>query len=337
MLYSISGLTMIYNNRKVIDIASLNIEKKRIYALIGPNGAGKTTLLKMLAFLESPSTGIIRYCGNKVRFSESFLQPLRKKVVMVSQNPVMFTKTVYKNMEFGLKVRKISAKKRKAIIDQALDMVDMRQFANAMAHRLSSGETQRVALARAIALSPDVILCDEPISNVDIENQRAIVNLLQQINREKKVTLVFTTHDKLYAASLANHILFLNKGELSRASYENFFTAFLTEKDDQHATCRIHNRLPLIIQTDKRGAARLMIDPEKIEILISEQSGNKEKNCFKGEISQITGENGKIRVIVKAGIFITILVNREEYMEKKPMVGENISFLIPDSAIDLIS
>jgi tungstate transport system ATP-binding protein len=202
----------------------LEIEKGWIYALLGPNGAGKTTLLNIFGFLESPTTGNIFYRSRPVQFSESYLQPLRKAVVIVEQHPILFTTTVYKNLEFGLKIRRIPTKERDHIIEESLDLVGMRHFAQAPAHQLSGGETQRVAIARALAVNPEVLLCDEPTSSVDTENQVAITNILKQINDLKKITVIFTTHDRFQVTSLAHYTLFLDHGKLASDSSENFFS-----------------------------------------------------------------------------------------------------------------
>lgn len=166
MIYKVTDLIKIYGSRTVLDIAYLEIEKEQIYALLGANGAGKTTLLNILGLLEAPTAGQIYYRARPVTFSESALQALRKEIVLVSQHPILFTTTVFKNLEFGLKIRKIDKKERVRIIDESLDLVGMREFSNAPAQHLSGGETQRVAIARALALSPRVFLCDEPTSSV---------------------------------------------------------------------------------------------------------------------------------------------------------------------------
>ncbi len=214
IVYAISKLTKVYQTRKVLDIDSLQIEKGGIYALLGPNGAGKTTLLNLLGFLELPTTGEISYDSKPVQFSEPYLQKLRKEVVLVDQHPILFSTTVRKNLEFGLKIRKVSPPKRNYIIDEALELVGMLDFARAPAHRLSGGETQRVALARALVVAPEVFLCDEPTSSVDVEHQTAILNILRQINGDKKITIVFTTHDTTQASLLAHQTLYLNQGRL---------------------------------------------------------------------------------------------------------------------------
>jgi len=101
MLFGIKNLTKVYGGRKVLDIPELTLEKGKVYGLLGPNGSGKTTLLEILSFLLPPTTGKIVYDSRKVDFSESFLRGLRTEVIMVEQQPILFTTSVYKNVEFG--------------------------------------------------------------------------------------------------------------------------------------------------------------------------------------------------------------------------------------------
>jgi len=220
-LYRLSQLTKTYRNRRVLDIPFLEIEGGRIYALMGPNGAGKTTLLNILGFLDAPGSGSVHFRSHPVQFTEPTLQALRKEVVMVDQHPILFTTTVFKNLEFGLKVRKIAKNERERMIAESLEMVGMLDFAQAPAHRLSGGETQRVALARAFAVAPKVLLCDEPTANVDEENQTIILQILRQINELKGISILFTTHDRAQALSLARHTLILNRGSIVPEANQN--------------------------------------------------------------------------------------------------------------------
>lgn len=193
MLYRAVHLKKVAGNRTILDIKSLAIKAGRIYGLLGANGAGKTTLLNILGFLESPTSGSMEFADRPVRFTSNALQQLRREVVMVDQHPVLFTTSVYKNIEFGLKIRNVASKQRERIIDQVLEMVGLAEFKREPGQELSGGETQRIALARALALSPRVLLCDEPTSSVDVENQAAIVAILKEINTTLGISIIFTT------------------------------------------------------------------------------------------------------------------------------------------------
>ena len=214
-LYELQKISQRYHGRVVLDIANLRLEPGRIYALTGPNGAGKSTLLRLLAFLEAPAGGSIFFRGEQVKFaSRHSLLMLRRRVALVDQHPVAFSTTVAKNIEIGLKIRKIPIDERTALVHAVLETVGLSQYSHSPATELSGGETQRLALARALAIQPEVLLCDEPTANVDVANQEIILQVLTRMNREHGVSIVFTTHDPQQAETLAHQHLRLEKGVL---------------------------------------------------------------------------------------------------------------------------
>ncbi len=336
-IYSLSKVTKNFGEKNVLNIHSLNIKKGKIYALLGANGAGKTTLLNILGFLDRPSSGKIFFNLKKVKFSENYLYPLRKKVVLIAQNPIMFSTTVYKNIEFGLKIRKIPKKKRGQIIEESLALVNMQHLASAQAKSLSGGETQRTAFARAMALSPEVILCDEPTSSVDLENQSKIINILSEINRQKNISLIFTSHDKLQASTLAHHQIFLEHGSISDVSYENLFTGITSDQNSSFSKCSIQNSLNILIPSIKPGKIRFLINPEKIKILKNSQK-NRDINIFQGKIIQIAEEKKKIRIIINFGINITLLIIKQKYLDQQRslFIGNKVTVQIPQDAIQIL-
>ena len=339
MIYKISDLIKIYGSRTVLDIPVLEIEKEQIYALLGANGAGKTTLLNILGLLEAPTAGQIQYRSRSVNYSESALQALRREIVLVNQHPILFTTTVFKNLEFGLKIRKIDKKERVRIIDESLNLVGMQEFSNAPAQHLSGGETQRVAIARALALSPRVFLCDEPTSSVDVENQNIIITILRRINEIKKISVLFTTHDRSQAARLANHTIVLNQGRLVPTMYENIFRGFLQTDPSGQPRCVIQDKIHLSIMEDqvieKREAASVFIDPEKI-VPLKPSEDPSTANVLQGRVVQMIEENGKVRIVVDAGVWVALLISKKRYQKIGFLVGETISLSIPPEAIHII-
>jgi tungstate transport system ATP-binding protein len=338
MRYRVNHLKKTYNHRTVLRIDSLEIETERIYALLGPNGAGKTTLLNILGFLDTPTTGTIFYGNRNVKFSEAYLQALRKSVVVVDQQPILFTTTVFKNLEFGLKIRKIPPEKRSAIIDEVLDLVGMRDFIDAQAHRLSGGETQRVAVARALAVSPEVLLLDEPTAGVDAENQAAIIRILDQINREKKITILFSTHDRSLAKSLAHHTLFLNNGMLSNGTHENIFRADISIKNKTRAEILVQEAFRLCLPISRihsTGRNRLAIDPQKARILLQAEASDAHTQVT-GRVVQAGEEKGRVRIVVDAGVPITVILSKDEYRNLRLLVGDRVFVALPQEAIQIL-
>jgi len=339
MIYTVSDLIKKYGSRTVLDIPYLEVEKEQIYALLGANGAGKTTLLNILGLLEAPTAGQIQYCSRPVNYSESGLQSLRKEVVLVDQHPILFTTTVFKNLEFGLKIRKINKKERYRIIDESLDLVGMREFSSAPAQHLSGGETQRVAIARALALSPKVFLCDEPTSSVDVENQNIIITILRRINEVKKISVLFTTHDRSQAARLAHHTIVLNHGRLVPTMYENIFRGVLQTDPFGQPQCAIQDKIHLSLSGDQikdnRKAVSVFIDPEMIRP-VKLPGDQATQNELRGRVVQMIEENGNVRVVVDAGIWVALLISKKRYQEIRFMVGETIDLYIPPEAVHLI-
>lgn len=339
-LYSLSGLTKVYGSRCVVDIAQLELQQRKIYALLGPNGAGKTTLMNMLAFLDAPSSGQILFKGRPVQFSELELQPLRRQVVMVDQNPILFSTSVYKNIEFGLKIRGIGKPERTRLIDETLEMVGMRSFALAEAHRLSGGETQRVALARALALSPEVLLCDEPTANVDVQNQAIIIDLLQRINASKKITVIFTTHDRSQATMLAQDTLLLDDGGLIDTGYDNLFAATVSRdvSGAPQLSVGLQLELPLPVRQglpEDVSAVKISIDPSLIRIVSTSRDDVKGKSEY-FKIVSVAQENGGVRIVVVADVELTVKLKPQVYRQLRPMVGERVQLEIPPVAVKLI-
>lgn len=215
MLYSAESLTKVFKKRSVLNLRDFHLQKQQIYALIGANGAGKTTLLNILALLEPVTEGTLVFCGREVQYKRQELLELRRRVVLVDQYPILFTRSVWKNVAFGLKVRGFSRAMCKERVEEALEYVGMEDFRYADAHRLSGGESKRVAMARALAVNPEVLLLDEPTANVDAKNQDIILQVLQKINEKKRTSILMATHYLAQSRQLAHQTLLLENGEVS--------------------------------------------------------------------------------------------------------------------------
>ena len=335
-LYQLEHLTRAYGRRTVLAIDQLEIEAGRMYALLGPNGAGKTTLLNLLAFLDEPTTGSLRFRGKAVGSDRAERLALRRQVVLVDQHPIMFSTSVAANIEFGLKIRKIDRTARQRAVQAALETVGLERYREARAHELSGGETQRLALARALALAPTVLLCDEPTASVDTENQAKIAALLRRINTEQGTTIVFTSHDRLQAASLAERTVVLESGRLATTTYENHYACTL---DETHAPPRLilHGQaaipltaLPAGLQPGQAG--RVAIDPTRIRLRTGDPTDPAE--CS-GRVVLLMAEGAQIRVTVDIGVLVVVLLDRERYRAQRPAVGDTVSLGFAADALSL--
>jgi tungstate transport system ATP-binding protein len=333
MLFRIRNLKKVHGGSTILDINSLDIQRGEAYTLIGPNGAGKTTLLNILAFLDLPSSGDMLFQGNAVQFNQRELHALRQKVVQVDQYPILFTGTVRKNIEYGLHVRRVEKKKKEKIVEEVLKMVGMHNFIDADAQTLSGGETKRVALARALAIEPDVLLCDEPTANVDVENQKIIIDILKRCNGEKNVSLIFATHSLSEASHFADHTIELRNGRIASGNTINVFSARLQKSDEAGSQWLIADTLTYRVVNGKDlpgSFNKVYVDPKKIRCAALNDSAPMDENLWKGRITKAERVGDEVRLTVDCGVAIEVLMSCEKYERKalpvNQKVGLNVAF-----------
>lgn len=210
-LYRLQSLRKCYGSKIALDIEDLTILEGRIYMLIGANGAGKSTLLSILAFLSPPTAGEIFYAGKRVDWSRSPMEDQRRKVTLLHQTPYLFGGTVQDNIAFGLKARGIQAEEQQRIVEKALHIVGLQGFGDRKARELSGGEAQRVAMARALALTPDVLLLDEPLANIDQDTTGLLETVIASLPAQG-TTVVMTTHNPDHPNRFNGDSIYLEKG-----------------------------------------------------------------------------------------------------------------------------
>lgn len=197
----------------IIDDVSLAIQSGERFFLLGPSGCGKTTLLRMLAGFHEPDSGTI-YFGER-RMNR--VSPQYRNTAMVFQNYATWPHlTVFENVAYGPRAKGVSGEALKERVNSALATVRMTEFAARKPSQLSGGQQQRVALARALAVKPDILLFDEPLSNLDAKLRLELRTELHRIHRESPTTSVYVTHDQEEALSLADRIAVLNKGRIEQ-------------------------------------------------------------------------------------------------------------------------
>lgn len=198
-----------YGNTTVIPDLSLKINNGEFFTLLGPSGCGKTTLLRMIAGFNSIEGGDFMF--NETRIND--MDPGKRNIGMVFQNYAIFPNmTVRKNVAFGLKNRGIDKEKIKEETDKFLKIVHVDQYADRMPERLSGGQQQRVALARALVIKPDVLLMDEPLSNLDAKLRIEMRTVIKNIQRDVGITTVYVTHDQEEAMAVSDRVAVMKDG-----------------------------------------------------------------------------------------------------------------------------
>ncbi|KZM57675.1 MAG: ABC transporter ATP-binding protein [Bacillaceae bacterium] len=201
---NIQNLSKVYKTNngsfQALENVSLYVKNEEFVSILGPSGCGKSTILRILAGLEEPTSGSVQVSGEEVKGPSA-------KRGMVFQSYTLFPwLTVRENIEFGLKLKGMKQKERKEISDRYLELVGLERFADSYGKELSGGMKQRVAIARSLANNPEVLLMDEPFGALDAQTKQSMQQLLLDIWKKEKTTIVFITHDIDEALFLSQRI-----------------------------------------------------------------------------------------------------------------------------------
>jgi iron(III) transport system ATP-binding protein len=209
-------------NVRAVDDVSIDVEEGQFLTLLGPSGCGKTTTLRCIAGLERPQGGEITVAGRTVWSKRAgiFVQPNDRAIGMVFQSYAIWPHmNVFDNVAFPLRVakgRRIDKKQLRERVEHALDVVELSGYAERFATQLSGGQQQRLALARALVIRPNVLLLDEPLSNLDAKLRENLRFELKRLQREQGITTVYVTHDQAEALALSNVIAVMCEGRVAQ-------------------------------------------------------------------------------------------------------------------------
>ena len=204
-----------YGDLTIIPGLTEHIKNGEFFTLLGPSGCGKTTLLRMIAGFNSIE-------GGEIRFNDKVINDIpahKRNIGMVFQSYAIFPHlTVRENVEYGLKLRKISKSEMKEKVDKILDVVQITEYQDRLPERLSGGQQQRVALARAIVIHPSVLLMDEPLSNLDAKLRIEMRSAIRAVQKQVGITTVYVTHDQEEALSISDRIAVMKKGVIQQTA-----------------------------------------------------------------------------------------------------------------------
>src|SRR5436853_2891868 len=207
----LTNLSKHYGDQVAVAGATLDVADGEFLVLLGPSGCGKTTTLRMIAGLVEPSGGHARIRGADI----TYLPPWRRNTGMVFQSYALFPPmTVADNVAFGLEMRKLAKAEIEARTREALRLVRLEGYSERLPRQLSGGQQQRVALARALAIRPDVLLLDEPLSNLDAKLSEEVRNEIRELQRQLGLTTIMVTHDQEEALTVADRLVVMADGEI---------------------------------------------------------------------------------------------------------------------------
>ncbi len=286
----LQGLVKKYGDFTAVEKMDISVEKGEFLSLLGPSGCGKTTTLQMIAGFTIPTEGRIVIDGKDI----TDLKPNHRGLGIVFQSYALFPHmTVTQNVAFGLEMRKIPKPEARRLVSEVLELVHLDQFSQRFPRELSGGQRQRVALARALVIKPDVLLLDEPLSNLDAKLREDMQIELREIQRTLATTTILVTHDQSEALAMSDRIAVMDKGRLIQIddplkAYEfpqsTFVSNFLGKTNNLEGTIesrsegrmqvRVGEGLVDVRDTDPSmtGLVHLSIRPEKLHFTDAEDA-----------------------------------------------------------------
>jgi putative spermidine/putrescine transport system ATP-binding protein len=262
---SVTQLTKRFGENTVFEDIDFTIEQGEFVTLLGPSGCGKSTLLRSLAGLNPVDSGVIAVDGEDITHQA----PQQRGIGMVFQSYALFPNmTVFDNIAFGLKMKKLAADQIATDVAKVIALVDLQGKEQHYPHQLSGGQRQRVALARALVVRPRILLLDEPLSALDAKIRKRLRQQIRDIQKELNLTTVFVTHDQEEAMTMSDRIFLMNKGEIvQQGSPESIYTQPANEfvagfMGHYNLVDSIHAKRLFNIDTDWKVAIR----PESIYV-----------------------------------------------------------------------
>ena len=334
-----------YGNTTVIEGLNLEIRDGELFTLLGPSGCGKTTLLRMIAGFNSIEGGDFYFGDERINDKD----PAKRNIGMVFQNYAVFPHlTVRKNVAFGLNNRKLDKDTVTRETDKFLKMMRIDEYADRLPQNLSGGQQQRVALARALAVKPDVLLMDEPLSNLDAKLRLEMRQAIRNIQRELGITTVYVTHDQEEAMSISDTIAVMDHGviqhlgapkEIYQRPANLFVSTFIGRSnildgkisggtlllEGVRLNCDEWQKIP-------SGDVKVSVRPEEF-LIRTENDGS----CIPGPVTDSIYLGMDTHYMVKLADGSEVLVIQESTLRDNYRVGEQVWLAVNRSKINIFS
>jgi putative spermidine/putrescine transport system ATP-binding protein len=343
----IESLVKRYGDFYAVREVSLTVADGEFLVLLGPSGCGKTTTLRMVAGFIEPTGGMVRLGGADV----TLLPPWKRNAGMVFQSYALFPHlTVAQNVAFGLEMRKLARADIERRVEEVLALVRLKGYGGRLPRQLSGGQQQRVALARALAIRPDVLLLDEPLSNLDAKLRQEVRVEIRELQRQLGLTTVMVTHDQEEALTMADRLVVMNEGlvrqvgsqrDLYERPSDRFVAGFVGRSTFLDGTVEAPGRfrsdggLSLACRDGKAGRAVLSLRPERIEIGPAAPAGSRSglDNSLPGTVEFVSYLGALIDIHVRLSPndrLVVQIANREGGFA--PEVGQPVHVGWPASA-----
>jgi tungstate transport system ATP-binding protein len=350
-LIKLKDITKNYGDITALNHVSLRVRKGEVFTIAGPNGSGKTTMLKIMASIDTPTKGEVYFDG--LRVSDSNRSQIRTKCTMVFQKTVLFNTTVYKNIAYGLKLRKFSKNEIDERVENVLDLVKLHGYEKRLAKNLSGGEQQRVSLARALALDTELLLLDEPTANLDPKNVSIIEETMSRVNREFNTTIIMATHNLFQAETITKRAALILGGKIvqvgtaqeifrvpskhlaSFARLENVFSGTSRILKEGTSLIDVGNGLEIETSLKKSGNVTVFVRSEDI-ILSKKPISSSARNVFKGKIVEISDLESVVKLKIDAGKQFIVQITKRSFNEMQLNVRSEVFLTFKASSVHTI-
>ncbi|MDQ0884116.1 ABC transporter ATP-binding protein [Peribacillus sp. V2I11] len=322
----IKGAYKQFGSNVVLNGIDLEVKQGELLTLLGPSGCGKSTTLNLIAGFLDADRGEVHIKGNNV----TKVPPYKRDLGMVFQTYSLFPHmTVYENLSFGLKLRKVGKAEQKKKISKALELVKMSGLENRYPRELSGGQRQRVAISRALVVEPELLLLDEPLSNLDAKLRHELRAEIKRLQKEIGVTTIFVTHDQEEALSMSDRVVVMNAGKIEQISTpteiynhpktefvfqfigkSNCFEGNVSAVDNRKVSVKIGSDITQVDASNIMGddsdlktgdEVKIYIRPEKLQIVSEDEKSSSSLDFHRAKISQINylGTSWEINVLLQ--------------------------------------
>lgn len=329
-MIELRGVTHRYGTRVVLALDRFALPPGGSVAIVGPNGSGKSTLLRLLALLETPTEGAVWLDGAPTPRGRH-LALARRRVTLVEQRPMLFRGTVRENLGYGLRARGMRRADVNGTVDAVAERLALSPLLARSRRELSDGEVQRVAVARALAVRPDVLLLDEPVSSADRAAAATLYHALEAERAERGLAICLASHQLEDAYRWSDDIRALADGRLSPVTPENLFRVELPPGDGTK-TVRIGG-VEVVVSTDRSGPAILAVPPTDI-FLSREPLASSARNVFAGRVTRLAQQRpGVVQVTADVGVELIAVVTADAVRELALTPGGTVVFAFKASAV----
>jgi iron(III) transport system ATP-binding protein len=353
----VDNLVKAFGDQRALDRVSFAVEEGELFTLLGPSGCGKSTTLLSIAGFQRPDEGRIAVAGSAFFDAERRVNIAaeRRNLGIVFQSYAVWPHmTVFENLAFPLKVRRLAKREIRTRVAEVLELVEMGQFAGRYPHQLSGGQQQRVALARALVYSPEVLLLDEPFSNLDAKLRERARSWVKELQRTLGLTTIFVTHDQDEALSMSDRVVVMDHGRVQqigtpedvyRRPANRFVAEFVGRVNLIRGVVAAHDGAGLIVAVDGStrrlavvapnatavsGDVTLALRPEAVTLLPADGTTNG-TNTWEGDVHAVAFLGDHYEYDVQVGSLPLSVQSRQR------VAGDRIKVHIPEDALSILA